>query len=166
MRRILFFIVCLFLNISFTFGTEIIEVRKMYYDAATKKDASELFLTSMKNIKVESNPLLLCYRGMAYMIGAKYSFNPYTKLSYFNKGKEMLEKAVKAEPENVEIRFMRYCIQTNAPFFLNYSSNADVDKTIILKSWATINDIDLKLKIKNYMLQSASCTQIEKSVFK
>jgi hypothetical protein len=141
-------------------------IRRLYYEASEKRDSADKFLHLMKDVKIESSALLLCYKGMANMIQAHHSFNPYHKLSYFNKGKALVEKAILIDPQDVEIRFLRFCVQTNAPFFLRYNSDILPDKAIILKGWGAITDLYLKEKIKSYMLKSTYCTMEEKSNFK
>ena len=78
----------------------------------------------------------------------------------------MLEKAIVSDPKNVEIRFMRFCVQTNAPYFLGYNNNISSDKLAIIKAWSPLSDLDLKEKIRKFMLTSNSCTNSEKIIFK
>lgn len=161
-----FVLLCILtLQLSFAFATDVVYLRQLYYEASTNKASAKKFLEVMERLQVETDPLLLCYKGMATLMQANYSYNPYNKLSYFNKGKEMIEKAVQANPNHVEIRFMRFCVQTNVPFFLRYSKNINDDKLLILNHWSTLTDLDLKQKIKVYMLDSKSCTAKEKLIF-
>ena len=39
------------------------------------------------------------------------------------KGKNHLKKCIKADNENIEIRYLRFTIQTNVPAFLGYSNS-------------------------------------------
>ena len=120
----------------------------------------------MEALDVKKDPILLCYKGMSYMMEAKHNINPISKLSAFNKGKEFLDLAAKYSSENAEVRFMRFSVQTNAPSMLNYNQNINEDKLIILKVWSDIIDADLKQKIKEFMLKSTFCSAKEKSIFK
>jgi hypothetical protein len=168
MRIFFCFLLYLFLQLSFAHGSDFTELRRLYYEAASKKDSADKFLIVMGKLELEteSNPLLMGYKGMAHLIHANFSYNPYTKLASFSKGKAFLEGAIQKDPQNIEIRFFRFCVQTNAPFFLGYNGEVKVDKEIILKGWSQIPDIDLKEKIKVYMLESKACSTIEKSQFK
>jgi hypothetical protein len=87
------------------------------------------------------------------MLMAKHAFNPFSKLSYFKKGKLMLESAIKADQTNVELRFLRYTIQTNVPGFLNYSSDKNLDRTFITQSLARLKDQELKKIISEFLLK-------------
>ncbi len=166
MRILLLFFFCFKLITASAVSYDIYSLRQLYYEAAAKEESAKKFLSVMEKLDDKSDPLLLCYKGMAYLIEAKYSYNPSTKLSSFSKGKIMLEKAIVSDPKNVEIRFMRFCVQTNAPYFLGYNNNISSDKLAIIKAWSPLSDLDLKEKIRKYMLTSNSCTANEKIIFK
>jgi hypothetical protein len=56
----------------------------------------------------------------------------FRKLEYFSRGKKNLEEAILAEPQNPEIRFLRFATQSQAPNFLEYD-NLREDKELILQ---------------------------------
>jgi hypothetical protein len=72
------------------------------------------------------------------------------KYSYFNKGKKLLEDAVKKEPNSIEIRMMRYISQEKTPKFLGYNENMKADKEFILKNYKNSDDENLVSFIKKY----------------
>ena len=43
----------------------------------------------------------------------------------------MLEKAISSDPNNLELRFLRYCVQINTPKFLNYNEDLKSDSLFI-----------------------------------
>ena len=59
------------------------------------------------------------YFALATMMLAKTHKNPFTKLSYFNRGKYILETTIKSNPDNVELRFLRYAVQAKVPAILS-----------------------------------------------
>ncbi len=138
----------------------------MYYQASIKRSLANIFIETIDKEPLGVDAIILCYKGMASMIKAKYAYNPHNKLFYFAKGKELLEKSVSNDFENIEIRFMRFCIQTKAPFFLGYRSSIATDKEFILKRWSLISDIELKTNIKNYLLGLNNCSEQEKILLK
>lgn len=79
----------------------------------------------------DNNPITLAYKGTAIAMGAKYTEGIAEKIRVFNEGKDLLEKAVKTEPGNAEIRFLRYCVQANIPGILGYSGNMNADFEMI-----------------------------------
>ncbi len=147
-------------------NSDIIKLRQLYYKAIYSKVDSEIFLATMEKIDDINNPLILCYKGMANLLQAKFYFNPYNKIAAFNKGKYLLEKSIILEPNNIEIRFMRFCTQTKTPNFLKYNKDINTDKIIIIKGWSKLVDVDLKEKIKNFFLESNYCNNKEKNIFK
>jgi hypothetical protein len=166
MRKIYILLFLLVWRLPLAFSADVAGLRKLYYEATTDRNSADRFMQLMQEIPAGSDPLLLCYKGMAHLLLANYSFNPRTKLSFFSKGKAMLEKALSTDPQNIEIRFMRFCVQANAPFFLGYNRDLNKDKAVILNGWNEIKDPDLKLKIRNYLLECSACTEAEKSILK
>ena len=73
------------------------------------------------------------YLGAAFMVKAKYIRFPFQKWKFFKKGKKKLEEAISKEPNFVELRWLRYCIQYSIPSFLNYNNNQLEDKDFIIK---------------------------------
>ena len=126
-------------------------VRKAYYLAVDNEESLKAFETMLINFNNPDNTIL-GYIGMSFMLKAKYAWLPNDKWEYFNKGKKFLESAISKDPNNIELKFMRFCIQNNTPSFLRYNKNLETDKWYIFKSFSGILDDDLKLRISNYML--------------
>lgn len=146
-------------------NADLVKVREWYYKASTSRVDAERFFKIMKtNLQIDPS-IAEGYRGMSYMIKANYDFNPYYKLSYFIKGKDLLDGAIADDTENIELRFLRFCVQTNAPGFLGYNSQVSVDKKVIITGYNKTVDLDLKSRIKSYMLASKSCSKEEKKIF-
>lgn len=141
-------------------------IRKQYYRAA-ESFAETKKLESLIEDLDSPNITILGYKAMMNMLKAKHSWYPPNKVDYFTAGKTLLETLIKLEPENVELAFMRFCVQSNAPFFLFYSANIYSDKALIKKKFPNMEDQDLKNRIKDYMLNEYSgLTQEETTIFK
>ncbi len=137
---------------AFPKGDDLQKVRKYYYLAI---DSEEKF-KEFENILVKcSNPdnTILGYIGMSFMLKAKYAWLPNYKMEYFTKGKNFLESAISKDPNNIELKFMRFCVQNDTPRFLSYKMNLEKDKNFLIKSFPSIKDKDLKQKIASYMLE-------------
>ena len=89
------------------------------------------------------------YFALATMMLAKTHSNPFTKLSYFNKGKNILEAAIEAYPDNVELRFLRYAVQAKVPSILLYFNDMEEDKEL-LDAYVAINDGGLAKRIHRF----------------
>jgi hypothetical protein len=145
---------------------ELKEVRELFYKATESRKVAEEFREKM-TVANEQLPVFLGYKAMAEMLMANYSFNPINKISYFNKGKDLLEKSVKLAPKSAELRFLRFSIQTNAPSFLLYKSSIEEDKKVILQYLQTAtSDVDLDKRMREYLLESTYCSEQEKKSIK
>lgn len=159
---------CFLLIVVSVFGKDptLVSIREHYYKASEQKSKAESFMLRFDKVGAKSDPILVGYKGVASMLQAKYVLNPYNKLKHFNSGKGWLESAVKSSPSDVELRFLRFCIQTNAPFFLGYSDEIDRDKEIIMARWSALADTDLKKRIADFMLASDELSTAEKLKFR
>jgi len=145
---------------------KVAELRTLYYRSPTNKAAAEQFIDAMEEVDDANMPLLKCYKGLALLLKAKHAVNPYVKLATFNKGRTMLDRAVDQEPDNIEIRFARFCVQTTAPSFLGYYKEINEDKQAMILQWQKIIDDDLRVRIKEYLLSSGHCNDKEKSILR
>lgn len=141
-------------------------LRDLYYKASVSKNDAEIFLKTMEKLSAGGDPLISGYLGMAYMIKANHAINPYNKLSYFIKGKNLLDGAISSSPLLAELRFLRYSVQTNAPAFLNYRGNKGDDKKQLIQSLNTLQDSDLYTRIKEFLLNSTETTASEKELIR
>jgi len=144
-----FFVFC-----KITFAYDILEVRNLFYSSVENSSKANDFIMYLGKLSEKDNPEIKAYSGMGYMLLAKHAFNPYNKLANFNKGKELLETAISADPGNVELRFLRFSVQTNAPFFLGYSGKVQEDEKVIKLGYASIQDQDLRNRIRVFFKES------------
>jgi len=74
---------------------------------------------------------------------------PAQKLNTFKQGHRQLELAIRAEPKNVEYRFLRLMIQEHAPKMLHYKGNLLEDSQLIAKGFKSLQPT-LKTIVLNY----------------
>jgi hypothetical protein len=142
------------------------EVRLLYQKAAVTENSCKYLIGLLAPYNEKNSPLLSGYKAGATMMMARYVFSPFNKLSYFNKGKKMMEKAIEADKENVELRFLRFGVQTNIPFFLGYKNDIQTDKLFLLQSISQLSDASLKRFMVAYLNESGELTYIEKQKLK
>lgn len=140
-------------------ANEWIKIRNLYEQAAIKEDA-QLKLNKLLLEKPLSS-LSAGYKGANLMVSAKYTFNPIRKLSRFNRGKDLMEQALKNDPKSFELRYIRFTIQTNLPGFLGYSANVNMDKEFLISKLGSIADVDLKNRVIAYLISSKKCNESE-----
>ncbi|MGZ8556922.1 MAG: hypothetical protein ACXWWC_01245 [Chitinophagaceae bacterium] len=142
------------------------EVRALYQQAATEEASCKKLLILLQPFNENNNTLLAGYKACGTMLMAKYVLNPVSKLSFFSKGKKLLEKAIGKDMENAELRFLRFTVQTNAPAFLGYRYAKEVDKLFLLKTMSTLSDKDLEQIILSFLTKSGQLTPDEKKSLK
>lgn len=100
---------------------------KEFHEVKSKHDESN-YINKYSN---SNNVSTIGYVLSLKMKQAKYKFFPWDKISIFNKEKENLENLIKANPNNLHLRYVRLIIQENTPRLLNYFSDIDKDKLMI-----------------------------------
>ncbi|MBX9850354.1 MAG: hypothetical protein K2X86_01190 [Cytophagaceae bacterium] len=161
MRNIIALLLLLCNASCFAGSPSLSEVRTLYEKAATE-EASCVKLIELLASCGEKEYLLCGYKAGATMMMANYVTNPFSKLSYFNTGKDMLEKAITSDDKNVELRFLRFGVQSNAPSFLGYIDHLETDKKFLLETVQTLTDLDLKKNIISFLKKSDRLNALEK----
>ena len=107
------------------------------------------FYEFMESHKNESS-VAKGYFALSVMMQAKLHKNPFTKLSYFNKGKNILEETISANPKVVELRFLRFSVQNEIPAILLYFNDIDSDKKMLDNYYIAKNEDQLTGLISKY----------------
>lgn len=154
MKKLLFIGLLLLAKATFANVPSITEIRKLYENAVTDESSCNKLIEMLSPYNEKNNPLYAGYKASAIMMRAKHAFNPFSKMSYFKKGKRILETAIKADEKNVELRFLRFNAQTHTPSFLGYDNNIETDKKFLENSFPTIKDVSLKKFMLPYLLKS------------
>ena len=145
-------------------GPGIGEIRKLYEKSVGDEKTCERLIAMLEPYNENNNPIFAGYKAGATMIMAKHVFNPFSKFSYFKKGRVLLEKAIAKSSSDVELRFLRFTIQTNLPRFLDYHGHISADKAFLIKAFPKITDAELRQKITDYAKTSDDLTAAEKKL--
>ncbi len=117
----------------------------------------------------DKTALLLAYTGTLEALRAKHAWNPYNKMKFVSRAMKTMGKAVSMEPENMEIRFMRFSIEHFTPGFLGFSKDLETDKKEIVKHYRNHNfgaaDAALIKNAARFMIESKRCTAEEIKIF-
>jgi hypothetical protein len=101
--------------------------------------------------------VILAYQGAAYTMLADCTGSTFRKLKNFNQGKEIINEAVREDPSNSEIRFIRFMVQDRAPAFLGYDDrNEDLSLLVgtFRASTGTENRDEFLVKMAQAVLSS------------
>lgn len=167
---ILFFVVCAYTTNAQTMAKlDVQSIRKTMVLAVDDERMTDSLFRKLQSIKTKE-PLVLAYIATLEGLKAKHSWNPYSKLKHIRQASKLIQKAVDADPDNVEIRFMRFSMQHFTPSFLGYSKNLEEDKRAILtlferKKFSTAQP-ELIMSIARFMIQSKRCNSAEQQIFK
>ena len=143
------FLTVLLMNVSFK-NSDLNEVRTSYSKAVLDKKLCKKMIEELELSK-EKSVIALAYLGAYQTIWANHVFNPLSKLATFKKGKNNIELAISKEPENVEIRYIRFSVQKNAPSFLGYNSHLKEDRDFLVKNKKNINSDFLQKNIETLL---------------
>ena len=137
-----FLLLCSYLS----YGNDIEKIREIYFFSDKDENICDSISLLLKNMNSENN-LVLAYNGANTLLYCTKTNNVFKKFSYFEQGKYMIEQAIKNEPKNVEIKFLRYINQKNTPWYLNYKKNIKEDYKFIMQNINVINDQKFRNKV-------------------
>ncbi|MCU4155824.1 hypothetical protein J1N10_07530 [Carboxylicivirga sp. A043] len=122
-------------------------------------DVNELITQLEKELP---NSLVNAYKGALYMKLSSFMPKAKLKIETFKKGHILLENEIKAQPENIEYRFLRLVIQEQSPPILKYKKDIKSDKRLIMDHYA-----DLEPLVQKYVLNYANKSkQLNENEFK
>ena len=145
--RITYLIISFFLIIICNAQTnKLDQIRKLYIEAAQSEENINKLISKCEEYKSKNNSIIYAYRTVADLMLIKYKYNPLYKLKLFTDYSRKLDVTVTNNLNNIEIRFLRYCVQKKTPGFLGYNDNLELDYQFI------IQNIDFQSKdLKEYI---------------
>jgi len=159
------FFVSLFFIFSNKLPDDLIKMRTHFeLMSKSEKNIEAIFKISTES-KAVPDQLKKAYYAAAEMSSAQYKFNPISKINTFSSGRTKLDQVILENPTSVEMRYIRFTIQDNAPSFLGYNKNLTSDKLFLIKNIKALkqSDIDLYSKIYVYLLVKANLSEQEKN---
>lgn len=154
------------------FTPDISSCREMMDQAVDHKASAFKFYKELNGTEVDSDPVIVGFRAMSEFLMCKHLLNPFSRLSHFNKGKSLLENALKRDKGNPELLLFRLSTQTNVPALLNYNSDIEADKNALIgflikykdsnNKGSGASDIILYKRIKTYLLMNKYCSASDK----
>ena len=140
------------------------QLRQQLIRAINNSSTTDSMYNSLIAIPVKS-PVIVGYIGTLQALKAKHTWNPYSKMKQVANAEKTFEKAIAADPHNLELRYLRYSVEHNLPKILGQSKNMDADRQEMLKQIAqhTTDDRELVINVINYLLQNGDHTAGEKT---
>lgn len=146
------------------------EARKLFFEFEENERIPEALFKLLSAEEASKSPVLTAYKGVARASSADAAFNPATKLSRFNEGKNLIEKALNLNPKDAEIRLLRLSVQVGAPIFLNYRSNIEEDRSLIIESLSKnpelFNDKEFSKKVLIFLQDRTKPSEKQMTILK
>ena len=121
-------------------------IRKVYLEAAKNEGSIIRLINICGKYENKDNSIISAYKTVADLMLIEYEYNPLTKFKLFAEYTRKLDLIVMNNFNNIEIRFLRFCIQKQTPRFLGYNDNLELDHKFI------IMNIDIQSKeLKEYI---------------
>ncbi len=126
----------------------ILAIQKLHDEsAAGDKDKTDLLIATLESL-IQNDPdnqLYHVYLGSAFTLKSRDVFPGPSKLRYLKEGLKGMDAAVKKDPQNCSVRFIRAVNNYHLPSFINRRDNARKDFEILLEQ---INDNPVKLNAR------------------
>lgn len=110
------------------------QVRKSYIESAKSEENINKLISTCEEYKSKNDSIVYAYRTVADLMLIKYKYNPLYKLKLFTEYSRKLDLIVTNNFKNIEIRFLRYCVQKQTPRFLGYYDNLELDYQFIIQN--------------------------------
>jgi len=107
------------------------ELRQHYQLAIEKEDAAIAMWRALKDYD-GPDAVTVAYKASARSLMAQHLWNPLEKLSQAKESMRLFRKAVRLDPDNIEVRFLRFAIQHSVPSILDIDDERQEDKAILL----------------------------------
>lgn len=103
-----------------------------------------------------ADAMATAYRGALLMRKADLiRKGPGEKLKLFKEGHAELENLISAQPDNIELRFIRLCIQEKAPKVVRYRGQIQEDKALLIEHFSS-----LPQDVRNYVRDFAKTSEV------
>ena len=159
-KRITILLLSCFLVLANTTTEETdLTLARLYFERVGTQESAVSNLKILTEAK-QAKPIYKAYLGAAYCAEAKYRWNPYAKLERVKTGMGLLNQAVTLESSNIEIRFLRFCIEEHLPGALPYKEHIATDKLFILANLK--KEHSYYANMKAYLLKSESLSESER----
>ena len=136
-----------------------IQIRTAYRTALSDNNQLSSFETFCKSHS-QTDAVAQAYYATALALRARASISPTSKLSLANQAQTLLNSAAIRQPQNLEIRFLRYSFEYGTPSFLNLKKNMVADKPLAVKF--AKNPSPIKDIAVNFFRQCTELSETEK----
>lgn len=150
-RSLVFGLLVLLVNVGFAQKTQF--SRTKYYAAMAADNLENLVdLEKILSSGTLKQPNREAFQGALLMKKAGLLSGAREKLNVFKTGHQLLEKEIKNDADNVELRFLRLMIQEHAPKVVRYRDNIEEDRRFITEYFYQLKP-EVQQAVLNYSKQ-------------
>ncbi len=151
MRKGFVFIVFLLLLNNTYASSNIDGIRRCFHESVIDEAKIDAFHKKVMEISMP-NALQTAYQAASFALLAKKVWNPIEKVSFINRYGKLIDKAIKAAPNNIEIRFLRLSIDYHTPMIIGRKENVCSDKSLILTLLEPITKFNVDSSFNKFIL--------------
>lgn len=140
-------------------SNELKSVREAFHKALLDETNIEAFYNLAANVS-KSNPTITAYKAVSEALTAKTAWNPFSKIMYLKQFEQKMNAAIMEDPNNLEIRFLRFSVEFNLPTFLGMSQHLSEDMEKIVELGSSILLLNIDPKFKRYILYFLGTTKL------
>lgn len=147
-----------------TYNSVLEKLRMTYYSGVEEYDYIDSLQTYIEDIFGKNisdyPPTILAYKAGIDALKSKHAFWPFKKMSYLNDSMSLFEEAIAKDPENLEIRFMRFSILYYVPGILGYGNETEEDLDVVYQLLLERDYSALDYEIQNGMIEFLLMTDL------
>lgn len=117
-------------------------LRAHYQQAVQDADAARYLWEALADYQGLQG-IVVAYKASARALMARHAWNPYHKYGYVREALRLFGQAIRLEPQQLEIRFLRFAVLHYMPGFLYESEDLEEDKAVMKDQFAHYRDAGL-----------------------
>ncbi len=111
---------------------DITQIRSAYKSARELESSNESLYNTLLN-KPSKSATEVAYEAACKALKAKYASNPYRKLYWIRESEKSFATAVAMNPDNLEIRYLRYAVELNTPAITGCNTHVQEDRQFLIR---------------------------------
>jgi hypothetical protein len=126
-------------------------IRETFFGLTHNSDQAPEFHAYLLSLD-QDHPIVVGYRGATEALLTKHTWSPIEKFRFLQRAEKSLNMAVTMSPDNVEVRFIRYAVETHIPRFLGFSDHLEEDESFLALQLNHMSHLELDMEMKTYIL--------------
>ena len=139
-------------------------LRHLYAEASVSEVAANQLRLRLRGY-AGADAAVLAYQAVGEALQARYGWSPLAKLRAVRAAQELFGRAVALEPDNVEVRFLRFTVESHIPRYLGFSPHLADDRAHIMRGARHFPSLGLdgqsQRMIRDFMLLFGDCSPEE-----